>query len=706
MALVVDIDIADAYVSQPAFSVLDGIIRAKDLSNFAVTNIWVPASDLAITLMPLQLTPAWASTAGKYQLTDWGLSAGWEQVAHRSANDWFMNSRGVPAATPIGCTHNLAANAGLCFEFVALSSAHTIVRDMYILEFGTCFRLHIHSNGTADFEDTRPSAIARPLLIEGADLTAGGQDLSGKYCQVVILPWRRGYVFVWSSQGGFFEVYVGARTDTSTTLKPSRTSGEPCYYVITEAAAPKLTPSALCRSFWSMSQLQYPATGSIKSSLITLPSPTTVPPSTHVCIAEQQDLTTATLSLVDNTGAVFAPTATAPLTQLQYSIALASPAVGVAPVVFSTQVEFDRALSNRTYGTSTVKTTHAHLSMSRDRSSKIFEFTVDNPTDAYTSLKDLWNRKVHAYTTVDTVDTVARDLFFGYADPADFIDGVASTITIPCSGLRKRLRYDLMSDARNFDGWNHTDMVQKVLEDGGVADTGMYIYNDGGVALDKADPGDDPIWKPANGTSRDEWIQHCCDVFSGWVFDDIGGVYYYAPREYFTAAAIANNASVPQILSVTPNNPLTGRAVISQPYPAALVAQNLRQPRPQEPRANDIWVLGRDPHTQQIIAVHYVDTASIGVRTASNYVGEVRRMVYASAAISTLQMATRAMGVIANRVTQPVRTVTFDLADYRSELPIEGAVNIQNYGIALITGLDADLTMDRNRVTSYCAELL
>lgn len=706
MALAVDIDIADAYVSQEAFSVLDGLIRQRDLGAFQVSNIWA-IDDIAMTLMPVQMTAAWASAAGKYQLTDWALdNAKWEQVAHRAANDYFMNSRGLPAAAAIASTHQFAANAGICFEFVALSSAHAIVRDLYIIEFGGCFKLHVHSDGTADFEDTRPQSASQPLLRVGAPLTSSSQDLSGKFCRIIILPWRRGRIYVTTSQGGAFEVYVGERQDVSSGLAGARTTGETVYHVTTEAAAPKVTPTTLCRAFWALSQVQYPSTGSLRSPVVTLPTPVSTSPSTSAVDAETQDSTTATLTLKDQSGATFNPTTLNPATSLQFSIALATPTPTVAPVIFRVQIEFDRSLSNRTYGTNTVTVTEAHLSMSRERSSKSFSFRVDNPHDTFTSIKDLWNRRVKAYLTVDTVDLVATSLFEGYADPTEFVDGRASSLTINVSGLRKRLRYSLMSDAREFDGWLHTDMVKQVLHDAGIDDAHMYIYPDPGVTLEKADPGDDPIWKPANGASRDEWIQHCCDVFSGWVFDDIGGVFYYCPREFWTAAAVLDTSTVPQILVTTPTDPITHQPTSMRAYPSYLVATEIRQ-RADEPKANDIWVLGKDSKTDQIIAAHYVDNDSINTRTAVNWVGERRVMVYASAAITTLAAATRALGIIAGRVTQAIRTVDFVLPDYRwSELPLEGPAYLQNYGLGIITSFEADLSRDRSRTTSYTMELL
>lgn len=743
MALKIYYDLQGNYITEPALSVVDSL-TSRDQAQLSLDGAWVAPGGLGITLEPVQVTPGWATAGGKLALSDFLHTAAlWEQVDNRADGDHFALSRGA-ASEALVTAQPLNQNQGLWAEFFAYGVPHALVRDLMVLSFGGHFRLHVHSDGTADLEDLHPvSGTPGPVYVTQArPLTAGAGDLSGRFVQIGILPWRRGRILVWSNLGASFEAYVGERRDASASLKPSRTPGQAVYHVTTEQAQAVLDFSlaqtlgggaAPLRAFGTLNTLTYPLAGSASSPAITLPYRVSQPPAARNIQAEQQDGTRAALVLTDGAGDAFAPSPDSRQGTLRYRIDLTTPDASHTPVVFGAHIDFDRQTGDRTYDTDAIGSPQsARLTVSRDRSQKSFSFTLDNPGEQWTSLKDFWNRQMEARIEADGIDGQSTVVFYGLTDPADFLDGVASKITVPCSGLRKRLRSCLLSDARAYDGFLDTDTVRDVLHQCGVSDDEMVIYDAGGTVLDGADPGEDPLWRPANGVSADEFIQHLCDTWSGWVFDDIGGKYYYVPREYFTGAAIQDNAGVPEILVVTPLDDITGLPLTSLPPaetdptappgdpsdPAGgatvvivALADSVRQSA-EEPRANDIWVLGRDAQTGEVVSAHYEDVDGIQNRVVNGqnnprFVGERRILVYASASITSLATAQTVCGVLAERLTQPVVTVSLSLPDFRwQELPLEGPVYLHGYGYGLVVGFDGEWSNDRFRLTAYQVELL
>lgn len=717
MGLQITEDIAGILITEDPFTLLDNLGKARDLGQLALANVWFPPGAAGAILQPVCLTDQWAAQAGKWRFADWASldAAKWEEVSRRRSGDWFLQSKGLPVGSVLQSAASVAANSPIFVEFFCFAQPGQNIQDYLIVQFGLYFRLHLHSNGTSDFEDLRQSDGSQ-ILAKGFALTSSGQDLAGKFVQVLILPWRRGRILVYTNQGGSTEIYTGARADGTDTYKSRRTPGETFYYLTTEEGQIQLTPTTETRAYLTANTyVTAGRTGSAQSPVLTVPRSggVTQGPLLSTLSAEQQDGCRATLTLIyyDESGSVIsAPTSNTPAAGVSYKISLTAPDTAHTPQIFGAQIEWERGTGTRQYQSNIIGSPNAaRFTMSRDRSQKTFEFELDNPHNAWTSLSDLYNRLIQAQFVADDVDAVTKTVFVGLTDPVSFLDGSASRLTTQCSGLRKHLRSSLLSDSKAFDGMTHCNTVIKILTDGGI-DPAAIIVEEDGVTLDQAPMGEDPYWKPANGTSRDEFVQHICDTFSGYVFDDIGGTWYYVSREYFTALALAGTATIPTVYMETPIDPVTNRPVAGAIGPNASIMVALKdsvRKTPEEPRANDIWVVGQDPNTGEILAAHYVDNDSISNRLAPNYVGERRLLIYASASITSLYMAEQACGRMGVRLTQPIVTVSFQLPDFQpDQLPIEGPLYIVGHGLGLVTAFTGDLSNDRWRNTEYTAELL
>jgi len=750
MSLRVDLDIADAYVAEKAFALADNIIRSRDPGDFGNTGLWFLPGGKGTTILPVQLLPSWRAATGKWAAADWLLDATrYELLQKRGAGDWFVKSRGLASANvtaagvtkpdgvtaiPIISKAALGENQGVFVEMHCYGVPGTITMDVLQIRFAGGLILHVHSSGTADLEDQRPASVSagtNGYLSKGQPLTAAAQgaagqlgagktDLTGKELGIILLPYRRGRLLVNTTQGGYFEVDIGGRTDASDGYSSRRSPTDTAYYITTDAGQVTLTPSPALPACLTANPLTYPLSGLLTSPITPLPYKVATTPDTISGEAEQQDGASVTLTITDRDGNTFAPSPTARLGELIYSVAFAGATAIYAPVLYSLEIHWDRVLGTRTYGTAVIPTattrgqgvvTGARLSLSRDRQQKSCEFTIDNPGDAYTSVKDLWNRRVRLSFDPGGADSVlgipagqVLVIFDGYTDPAEFADGTASKIRIPCTGRRKRLRSHLLADSQKFDGMSHTAVVVKLLTDAGVDPSDIVVFADT-TPLDSANPGEDALWRPANGTSTDEFIQHIADTFSGWVFDDVAGTFYYAPKEYFTAAALASVPTAPTVYLTTPVTGFAARTRPANTTTLVALADSVKQTS-EEPRANDFWVLGQDDDGS-IVAAHYEDWDSINTRTAANFVGERRTLVYASGSITTAEAAQAALGPLIVAFGQAIRTVPFSLPDYQIQaLPLEGPLILTGYGPALITALDADLGSDRSRRTDYCAQLL
>jgi len=427
-----------------------------------------------------------------------------------------------------------------------------------------------------------------------------------------------------------------------------------------------------------------------------------------------------------------------------------------SPMDYMNRIDCARALSPRQYTTNTIsKILAMSLKLDKDRFKTTFEFTLDNPLDIWTSLKDFQNRRVKAYLdypsrhvstdsslTSSPTDSDYQDpdaplleannnqpiiLFEGFSERMDFLDGTASNIKVNCVGLFKRLRHTLLSSAKDYDNVAHTTAVRDVLGIAGFvtgADTTLgtdfpeqevWIYDDGANdPLPESGAGSEPAWRPRDGVSAEDFLQQILD-WNGWILFESAGSVYYCPDDYTVLQSVLGITAIPTISMVntqlSPGGGITGQSTpnCDASMIAALdmsVTQN-----GDELVADDIWVVGMDSQGQPIVA-HYEDTALIEDRTQPYYVGARWPFILQNASLCTQGAVTTVCERLASKLTVPTRVVEFTLPDYRLELAVGCPCIIDGYGGAIITGIEASFgerggdTSDRHRKTHYTAELV
>jgi hypothetical protein len=321
-------------------------------------------------------------------------------------------------------------------------------------------------------------------------------------------------------------------------------------------------------------------------------------------------------------------------------------------------------------------------------------------------------------------------LFHGYSERPEFVDGVASTVSINCVGLFKRLRRTLLSSQKDFDGIAHTTVVQDILAIAGfitaadVADQygetynsdfpeqEVYIYNDGvNDVLPASGAGSEPAWRPRDGVTAEDFLQQVIE-WSGWILFESGGAVYYCPNDYKILQSLLGITSIPTIYQT--NTTLVG-GIVGQTTPncdVSMIAALSVSQAMEELVSDDVWVIGMDDNGKPLIA-HYEATALLSDRTQTYFVGARWPYILQNASLCTQAAVNAVCARLAAKLTVPTRSVEFELPDYRMELAIGCPCYLEGYGACgIITAIDGDFaerggnTSDRHRRTKYVAELV
>jgi len=191
-----------------------------------------------------------------------------------------------------------------------------------------------------------------------------------------------------------------------------------------------------------------------------------------------------------------------------------------------------------------------------------------------------------------------------------------------------KLRRPMISDARVYDGIEHTTVVQELLETAGVVAADYSIDVDQlGRTLPEAVEDEAPLYRFANGTTVWEAIDHICKTFSGWhLWVDRSGVFHYGACDDDTSKATflkGGSGSDNSFLQAT------NRVVMS--YDTEVDDSQFY---------NQIWVVGEDEDGNVIVGFWQSDTWA---QAANNYpagqpdctVGERRVLIYIDPALNT-----------------------------------------------------------------------
>jgi hypothetical protein len=752
--LVIDMDISGSLVTSPGFS-LSVAVSQLNLTASGTTNSGIirTVDGSTLIIQPYQYQDSWA-TQPKFKLTDFNTdTTKWEQHSVRGATDYALHSLGTVGA-PVISKYIFPRNTGFFVETWFYTKPKTSAYQLFDMSFGKYFSLFLHSNGTCELYDTRNTATLTGAGQPNAPIATGSisssQDITGKDVQITILPYRSKYIIISSNLGGYFIANVGGTLDTTSADKPA---GGTALSVITEAAGVSFYNSSTpINALFNFSPLMYPGSASLTTPNFPLKYPLTAQP-TLEANADKSFGTNCTLSPT-----VTYNTSLAPQNNFGYSITLTSAAgsTGVGGIGggnaaifgnlytaqdFINYVHCERALGTRQYTTNTIlNPISASMTLNADRSQKTFKFTLDNPADEWTALKDMQNRKLRAYydlpsnhggTSEDDLNdpdyALLTDnggpytIFVGFSDIPDFIDGSASRVTVNAVSMRKKLAHFLLSSSKSWDGASHCQVITDLLKLAGYVsedDVDGFVITEADVEivipiwddtpLPSADSGTEPLYRPADGMSALDFIENEVLTYTGWILDDIGGVWYYATRDWFisnsiggygvpfiSATSLMNEQGVSE--QTTPNADISYVAMLADPAPRQIMLN--------ETIANDITVIGSDSEGNPIVS-HYSDEASVSDKTALNYLGDRFYYILISASIADQATANTVCAILANNITQAKRNIEFTLPDLRPELYLWAAIDADGYGTCLVQSIDVDLSMDRCRKTRYVAELV
>ena len=724
----------------------------------------IPPSNNCLMLRPMQLYPSWGqSGTTTFQLGDYGGHTGWTQQTVRSSTDYWMHANS--GVSPISLNYTFPANTGWFVEFRAYSDPKAPAFPIFDIKFGQFYWLIIFSDGRADLFDMR-SGLAMP--VQSGNISHG-RHFQNQDVQLVILPFRRQQLLIWSPNlGGFMDVPVTVGKDGN----------------ITEMSAPTAYSYAAPPSaFLAITPLLYPADGiaAINAPANALATPLTQTPSFTKSVNDQWAKTALTYT------AVTPYEASPPVTSFIYSVEMqgntahqtaeAQGVQGIAgatsgtpatsgdsvfsggtypyslftPFLYNTICQYPRTLGAQTYTDNNLTgILHAKLTLSKDRAQKSFEFTLDNPGDLYTSLKDLQNRRCKVYITNPTLAggstshaAIGADpdpdtplivlygyqpvyIFDGFTDEPDFNDGIDSNLPIKCQSLRKQLRAYVFNGQVHYDGMAVNDVVTDVLQRAGfvgpsdTSGTGMGLeiiceVVEPPLMLPDAVPGAKPLFTPPMGTTAEEFFD-TIESHTGWILDDLiplgatNAAWYWVSPSYFSSVLYEPQGAPDVSIGSTFENALvdpfgTPKADQCAPYPGLGSLSMLADPQPhqtlEELLANYVLVIGLDDQGNTILA-QAEDTQSISNRAAVNWIGIRKVYILQSNAINTQAAANYVCSVIYNNVRNARTHLSFSVPDFYPQLGISAPLTLPDYwggdsGNAIIENIAVDISYGFNK---------
>jgi hypothetical protein len=758
--LQVEYDIKDATITTPGLSIIDPALSfAPVLLAYGHTSpYFLPPSNNALMIRPIQLLSGWPA-ATKFMAGDYGSPAGWEGQQVRASGDWFMHA--LSPVSMLSLSYTFPANTGWFVEFRAYALPKSLPEPIFDFAFGGHFQIIIGSGGKMDLFDENNGAESPPIA---SGNIANFNSFVNQDVQLMILPFRRSQILVWSvNRGGYIDAAVNVGADGNIT--------EPCCPSAYRTVQP---PAALV----AITPLLYPADGlpAIQAPQIGLMTPLAQTPTFIGSVYDEPAETSLTLTAISTF------TADPPVTQFLYEVGMAGNTghqppedqgvLGIAsptttasgdavfaggiypyslytPFLYLSVIGYPRSLGATAYtNNGLVGILDAKLTLSKDRAAKSFTFTIDNPGNVtgiganYTSLKDLQNRRTRAYLTNASLESGSFSntdpdpdtglialyggqriyIFDGFGDQPEFTDGTNSRLQIRCLGLRKRLRNYIFPDQPHYDGLMHTVVVTDVLQRCGFVGptdtepTGLgleIVCEPSADTLPAAVPGDEPLFTPAVGATAEEFLQKIIE-YTGWVLDDLfvigatNAAWYWVSPGYFAATIYEPLGSPAVSLGSTYASVLVAE---SEPLPDAtrpnqglgsLAAMDIPPPHQslEELLANDIFVVGVDDFGRMIIA-HARDENSISSRTAINYVGEVRTYILVSRSISTQASANQICATLYTNLTQARTHLTFTLPDFYPQIGIGAPLTINGYWAGIVDGIDVQLGALRHRKTTF-----
>lgn len=231
-----------------------------------------------------------------------------------------------------------------------------------------------------------------------------------------------------------------------------------------------------------------------------------------------------------------------------------------------------------------------------------------------------------------------------------------------CQNRLAKLRKVMISDARVYDGLEHTTVVQELLETAGVTAAHYSIATDEmHLTLPEAVEDEAPLYRFANGTTVWEAIDHICKTFSGWhLYVDRSGVFCYAPCTDTTSQATFEQGGAG-----------TESSFLDDVNRAAMADETDLD---DSQLYNEIWVVGEDADGNTLIGFWQTNTwyyqNDYNYPGSANYsIGERRPLIYIDPALNTQEVVEATLEVLKANHQYPRYTRTVRSALDTSLLP-------------------------------------
>jgi hypothetical protein len=563
----------------------DHISARRTAFGASLTDCWIDPVGNALLLQPLQLLPGFRAgtvTVPRLRLTDWNVATGaFEEVVDNSvyASDYYLLSDGtIDAEIQTTTIYEVNRAFYASFHVFAHHSDPCLFARFY---FGQ-YRLDLYSDGHSCLW------LAAGGACKGRGyITPGPQDLTGRMLDLVVLPYNRNQILIWSPAGGSGWVFIDASLPAQ--------KRELDDYHITDAGQLKAIFPAGAGRFQAM-PLKFKTSATYLSGVVECAiAPTSEQEPTAESIWDvPRGIGGGCISWVKEEDGItdFSPDGEKRRYRARFDLLSNG---DWTPFIYGMTVDWPAVKGIKTPEqlgiVADCKSFSLHIA--EDARQSQATFTVRNAgTTQYAKL-----RRKSGRSCIIRIGTT--EIFWGVLNVPDFTLGLDENLSEYQVTAQSVLRWWELANLPNSVPWDnkpHTDFMRWLATLDDCVDSDLSWPAIAGQALPApTEPGGDPLWQPKDGDTREEWAKKLTDL-TGFVLDD-------APNAG-TGLMQLRYQNRDDLPTSSPQDFYFTR--LESPSDRRLWVRSFKE-MVEEPEATQVWAIGCREDTEELIAAAYID---------------------------------------------------------------------------------------------------
>lgn len=717
-ALQVTLDTKQSRIKRDRIATL---ITANDWGQRFISDSYIDPITNTAMLCPAPRLPSWTTSGTgictRLKKSDYNLtSSKWQESNHLFDGDTYLISTD-PSGNPgegVTTTANMPRNGGMYLQWYAANGSSD---DWVQMEcgwsttpsVGTSSPISLRFYASGNVEVWEDGIYQNSYRISGNGEVP--QQTASTFTDVLIIPFRKRELLVFSNRGGGFSHIIESIEDTDD--DPTIVPELPFWWSVPEGY-----------TYVQCAKIQYPTSGYVTGIISWLQYPPESGKSPEYFVYGDMNGGSATATLVESDNPASSFTADGSKTECRLKVSLSGNGT-TSPNIYAGHAFYKPLLAD-TDDSQSIELldyiTKATLEVPDSPTDIAFSFDIKSPEevnglgDVDRSIRELCNRPI-------SITIGSQSILDGQTEAPKFVkrlDDTLDRVTFDVRDRWKTLEHYSFTDPLPLDGINLSEAFRLILTLAGFDNSQLDID---AISFDlptvqNPKGGEFSVLVEVGDTAAD-WIQRLRDSYYATLF--IGWV----PRADGIFFVVKEPASLPTSADVTLYDNIQDAKDYLASYGADENAFRMYritgyQEHYLEPEANDIWVTGRDVRTSRPIQCHKPDTDSQDPTLApsdrpSNWLGEIRKYGYYEPCITTQAALEQATNALFDRLTPSRKIVEFDcdLLFKSDGSPVwrGDLVYIEGYGNFRIKSLSCDFKREPNtrndwysRHTKYTAE--